>query len=351
MMSTADAPIDAHLIGTVPAAGSLDPLPGARLSARTDGGLEIHDRDAFLSGTRSPTQSLPLPPHAKATPLPDGGLVVAEGTGIRALDPDGTTRWKVSHAPWHGGRWDPRPPGAPAVSPDGGLVSVVVPTLATEDAPAVLVYDDPPKHGYARDTLLLLDAASGAVRARRPIGAVASDITQRWHPDSSMLALSCWTAWYSWSTWWIEPRHDGLHIRGGTMMREVIDFLPGTSRALTLRRAEGIAFNDDRDELASHDVTTDEQVVLFDLAQVALDPDNDEFTGAFLLDAAHLVVTGQVYFPGRPAAVRHWLWDAVTLHPLGRLRYPVPVGGDVTPLGDGTWLTRDGGRLHHWALP
>ncbi|WP_262370911.1 hypothetical protein [Streptomyces sp. WAC01526] len=40
----------------------------------------------------------------------------------------------------------------------------------------------------------------------------------------------------------------------------------------------------------------------------------------------------------------------MTLQPLGRLRYPGSVSKDVTPLGDGTWLTRDGGQLHHWAL-
>jgi hypothetical protein len=49
--------------------------------------------------------------------------------------------------------------------------------------------------------------------------------------------------------------------------------------------------------------------------------------------------------------VRHWLCDVITLLLLDRIRYPVPVGAEVTPLSDGSWLTRDGGRLHHWALP
>jgi hypothetical protein len=239
----------------------------------------------------------------------------------------------------------------PAVSPDGALVSVVVPTLAADGTPAALVQDDPPRHRYARDTLLLLDAVSGRIRARRPVGSIASDVTQRWHPDGSVLALSFWTAWYSWSTWWIEPRHDGLHIRGSTAMREVVDFLPGSSRALTLRRAEGIAHNDDRDELASHEVTADVPVALLDLGELAVDADKDEFADAFLLDAAHVLVTGRVYLPGRPVTVRHWVCSAVTLRPLGRVRYPVPVGTDVTTLGDGSWLTRNGARLHHWALP
>lgn len=351
MTSTAEIPIDATLIGTVPATGSVTPLSGDRLVVRTDERLEIHDAETFLSGISAPTQSLRLPPYAAATPLPGGGLVVAEGSRIRVVGPDGATRWELRHARWHGGHRDPRPPGPPAVSPDGSLVSVLVPTLATGERAAILVQDVSPRHRYARDTLLLLDAASGDVRARRPIGAVASDVTQRWHPDGSLLALSCWTAWYSWSTWWIEPRHDGLHIRGGTTMREVIGFLPAASRVLTIRRAEGIAYNDDRDELASHDVGADDPAGLFDLGELAVDRDNDEFAGAYLIDGTNVLVTGRIYLPGRPVSVRHWLCDAVTLRPRGRLRYPVAVGGDVTPLGDGTWLTRDRTRLHRWALP
>ncbi|MGI5400098.1 hypothetical protein ACQEVG_11695 [Streptomyces sp. CA-135486] len=351
MTSTSETPIDATLIGTVPATGSVTPLAEGRLAVRTDERLEIHDAESFLSGTLAPTRSVRLPPHSAAVPLPGGALVVAEATRVRALGPDGATRWELLHARWHGGHRDARPPGPPAVSPDGRLISVIVPTLATAERSTVLISDKPPRHRYARDTLLLLDAASGDVRARRPIAAISSDVTQRWHPEGSLLALSCWTAWYSWSTWWIEPRHDGLHIRGGTSMREVIDFLPDASRVLTLRRAEGIAFNDDRDELASHEVTADDPSDLFDLRELAVDRDHDEIAGAYLIDAARILVTGRIYLPGRPVAVRHWLCDALTLRPLGRVRYPVAVGGDATPLGDGTWLTRDRERLHRWALP
>ncbi|MGW1491000.1 hypothetical protein [Streptomyces sp. NPDC002402] len=351
MMSTAESPIDATLLGTAPAAGSVTPLVDGRLSVRTDEGLELHDADTFLSGTLAPTRSLRLPPYCAAAPLPGGSAVVAEGSRIRALGPDGATRWELSHARWHGAHRDPRPPGRPAVSPDGALVSVLVPTPTRDERAAILICDNPPRHRYGRDTLLLLDAATGDIRARRPIGAVSSDVTQRWHPDGSLLALSCWTAWYSWSTWWIEPRKDGLHIRGGTTMREVIDFLPDQGRVLTLRRAEGIAHNDDRDELASHDVAADDPAGLFDLGELAADRDNDEVAGAFLIDADHVLVTGRIYLPGRPVSIRHWLCDTATLRPLGRLRYPVAVGGDVTPLGDGSWLTRDRERLHHWALP
>ncbi|MFF3324317.1 hypothetical protein [Streptomyces sp. NPDC002889] len=345
MESAAATPIDAVLLGTVSAPGSVEPLAQGQLAVRHGDRLELHDRAAFLDGA-SPSllHARLLPPYARAAPLPDGTVVLAEGTRIRALDPGGRTRWEVPHPPWRHAPREPRPPGTPAVSPDGRLVCALVPTLAAGVDERLY---------YTRDTLLLLDAASGDVRARRPVGAISSDVTQRWHPDGSLLAVSCWTARYSWSTWWIEPRHDGLHIRGGTTMHEIVGFLPGTTRALTLRRAEGIAHNDDRDELASHEATADEQTAVLNLSDLATDPRSDEFDAAFLLDSAHVLVSGRIHRRGRPPATRHWLCDALTLRPLGRLRYPAPVGRHATPLGDGTWLTRhgQGERLHHWALP
>ncbi|WP_406473142.1 hypothetical protein [Streptomyces platensis] len=136
------------------------------------------------------------------------------------MDADGSTRWTLPHDPWHGGDRAPRAPGFPAVAPDGTLVSVLAPTLVDDDSRAVLVYDEP-RVRYGADTLLLLDTASGAIRARRPVASVASGVTQHWQPEGAMLVLSCWTAWASWSTWWIDPHTDDLALRGGTRMREV----------------------------------------------------------------------------------------------------------------------------------
>ncbi|MFK0257933.1 hypothetical protein [Streptomyces sp. NPDC090445] len=42
--------------------------------------------------------------------------------------------------------------------------------------------------------------------------------------------------------------------------------------------------------------------------------------------------------------------ERIDVVPLGRLDYPGPVGEEVTVLGDGTWLTHDGDRLHRWSL-
>ncbi|MGA5267444.1 hypothetical protein [Streptomyces lydicamycinicus] len=126
--------------------------------------------------------------------------------------------------------------------------------------------------------------------------------------------------------------------------------LPASDRVLTIRRAESMAYQDDRDELALHEATTGEQIALFDLEEIAVDPDYDEFDDAYVLDSGHVLVTGKLKPQGRTPGICHWLFKAATLQPLGRLRYPVPVSEDVTPLGDGAWLTRHGEQLHHWAL-
>ncbi|MER5770529.1 hypothetical protein [Streptomyces sp. NPDC001985] len=346
MTSTAETPIDAALVGTVRASGSVTPLAEGRLAVTDDRLLEIHDAKTFLSGALTPVHTLALPARSTAAAL-DDGAIICEAAGIRRVTAAGATRWELPHAPWHGPHHDPRPPGPPAPHPGGAVVSALVPALAGG-------MEDGGRERYTHDTLLLLDTDTGRIRARRPIGRTSSVATQRWHPDGELLALSSWTTWYSWSSWWIEPRRDGLHIRGGTTMREIIDFLPGPvgdpPRPLTLRRAEGIAANDDRNELASHDVATDEPLALYDLSRITGDRADDEFDGAFLLDGDHLLVTGRIHPPGRPAVTRHWLCDARTLQPLGRIRYPAPVGW-VTPLLDGTWLTRTPSGHHHWSLP
>ena len=235
------------------------------------------------------------------------------------------------------------------MAPDSTLVSVLAPTLVDDDSRAVPVYDEP-RVRYGADMLLLLDTASGAIRARRPVASVASGVSQHWQRDGATLVLSCWTAWASWSTWWIDPHTDDMALRGGARMREVSGSLPASDRVLTIRRAESMAYQDDRDELALHEATTGEQVAQFDLEELAADPDYDEFDDAYVLDSGHVLVTGKLNPQGRTPEICHWLFQAATLQPLGRLHYPAPVGMDVTPLGDGTWLTRHDGQLHHWAL-
>lgn len=349
MHSTEDALIDALPLGTAPAPerGRVEAIAGGRLVVRTPGLVEVHDREDFLAGrTADPRAALRTREPERAVPLPDGGFVVAGVSSVRALGADGEPRWELAHDRWHGAD---RAHSVPAVSPDGRLVSVVVPTLEPEKEKAALVYDLEPGRNYTWDELLLLDAASGAVLDRRQIRSLASAAVASWGPDGDAVVVSCWTAWQSWSTWWAEPHADGLRMAGGTWMHAPAGFLPG-GRMLTQRYAEYLFPDDDRDELAVYDLRSGEQTALTDLRELAVDPENDEFHSAEVLDGRHVVVPGRVHPAQGVAELRHWLLDAATLRPLGRLNYPVPVGEDVTALGDGTWLTRDGDRLHRWGL-
>ncbi|WP_405942973.1 hypothetical protein [Streptomyces sp. NBC_00207] len=347
MNDTGDERIDVVPLGTTRAPGTVEAVAGGRLLVRTPGLVEVHDREDFLTGaTTGATAALRTEEHERAVPTPDGGFVVAGVASVRALGPDGGPRWELPHAPSHG---TARAHSTPAVSPDGRLVSVVVPTLEPDKEKAALVYDLEPDRNYTWDDLLLLDTATGKVLGRRQIRSLASAAVQSWRPDGGILVVSCWTAWQSWSTWWAEPRADDLRILGGTWMRALAGFLPG-SRILTQRYAEHLFPDDDRDELAAYDLGTGEQVALLDLSELAVDPENDEFSSAEVLNGRHVLVPGRVHPAGGAPQTRHWLLDADTLRPLGRLDYPAPVGEDVTVLGDGTWLTHDGERLHRWSL-
>ncbi|AWT47156.1 hypothetical protein DMT42_36175 [Streptomyces actuosus] len=349
-MNTAeDALIDVVPLGTapVPERGRVEALAGGRLVVRAPGLVEVHDREDFLAGRAAGARAALLTREPeRAVPTPDGGFVVAGVSSVRALDADGGTRWELAHDRWHGAD---RAHSVPAVSPDGRLVSVVVPRLEPEKEKAALVYDLEPGRNYTWDELLLLDAATGAVLGRRQIRSLASAAVACWGPDGDAVVVSCWTAWQSWSTWWAEPRADGPHLVGATWMHALAGFLPG-GRMLTQRYAEYLFPDDDRDELAVYDLRSGEQAALVDLRELAVDPENDEFLSAEVLDGRHVLVPGRVHPAAGVAELRHWLLDAETLRPLGRVNYPVPVGEDVTALGDGTWLTRDGDRLHRWAL-
>ena len=118
------------------------PRGGLRDTARRRGGspsertkrLEIHDAEHLPLRHPRPTRSLRLPPYCAAAPLPGGAVVVAEGSRIRALGPDGSHPLGAAARPLARRHTaTPGRPARPAVSPDGRLVSVVVPTLATAE--------------------------------------------------------------------------------------------------------------------------------------------------------------------------------------------------------------------------
>ncbi|GAA0682381.1 hypothetical protein GCM10010193_40170 [Kitasatospora atroaurantiaca] len=83
----------------------------------------------------------------------------------------------------------------------------------------------------------------------------------------------------------------------------------------------------------------------------AVGPEPDWNSAAFV--DARTIVAGVEDFLHGDGRTEHWLLDARTLHPLGRIDYPHPVGEHVVGLGDGTWLTTDpdDATLRRWTAP
>ncbi|CAL9313602.1 hypothetical protein [Streptomyces sp. SudanB25_2051] len=353
MRETGDIRIDAVPMGAVDVDGDVRATAGGRIGVWTDERVDVYEREAFLAGPCEPVASWAPPTGARVEPAADGGFVVAEPSRVRAVTADGATRWELPHDPWHGGHRPPRAPGAPAPSPCGRFVAAAVPTLLPDEdrARAILVYDDPPRYGYGQDRLLLLDARTGAVLAERPVAAVSGAVDLEWRADGELLAASFWTAWYSWAGYWMEPAPDALRVLGaGGDRHQVVAFVPGSSRVVTMRRAEFMSLDDERYELALYDAGDPSPRAGLDLDDLSWDTENDEFSHVYALDGRHLLLTAD-WTPrgGRPERT-HWLLAADTLRRLGRLRYPCGAGDRVVPLGDGTWLTPHAGRVRRWRL-
>lgn len=323
---------------------------------------EVHERESLLSGAgflsrrSQPLSSLELSSISVGA-APDGTFVASEGTTVWCVAPDGSRRWQLADdvrpaaAEWF------RVRGKPSVSPDGSQVAVVVSMPVTEDdepsEPASFVYDGPRPEGASTDVLLLLDTASGEVLARQEAALNSVDARFVWHPAGGLLAASCWGLWQSWTTHWFEADGSGLRRLGGMTMGEAGAFVPGSSRLLTVRRAENFALDDDVNELASYDPRTSERLALVDHEKLLVAPDSPGHTDVHPLDSQRVILeSSRLHEGGKHWETVHWLLDAHSLRPLGRLRYPggsVPSG--VKALGDGTWLTRLRGSLvRHWAL-
>ncbi len=352
-------PIDVRLLRTIDApVGLVRGQPGVqwssggqRVVAPTAERFEVYDRAALLAGRVEAVQCLPRPALDTAAVTPDGATVVVAGQrAVRAVAPDGSTRWELAHDPWHGDRI----PGPPAVSPDGRQVAVVIPVRQTDPAePPVLTYDGE-RGGYVSDRWLLLDAGTGDVLARERIRAISTKVTQRWHADGRYLVLSCATDWWSWSTYRIEIRPGAVAVRPCLPWREVTDLLDAT-RVLSVRRAEYTAGpDDDQTDVAVHRFPGGDRLALLDHTALGLDLGFDELRDARQLDDDRIMVSAEI--AGATTTARHWLCHAATLQPLGHLRYPTRVSSALAPLPDGTWLTEDGTwttagtRLQHWAL-
>ncbi|WP_030194954.1 hypothetical protein [Streptomyces sp. NRRL S-87] len=330
-------------------------MDGERFLLRRGPRLEVHRRDTFLAlGAVRPLSRVDLPSVTGGAATPDGGFVLSGEFRVWCVAPDGRTRWELSDGIWPDGVRGDRVRGDVTVSPDGSLAAVVKSTLVTgPSVPAARVDDGPPERRYGPDVLLLLDTATGDVLGRQPLDVPALLTAQHvWHPDGSRLAVSCWDFWDSWITHWLTADGDGLRVLGGATLEEATAFVPGSARLLTMRRAEGFGGSQETNELASYDTDTSERLAVHDVGDLLAGWANPSGTRPYVLDAERLILSVDPGDGVEDRRSRHWLCDANTLRPLGLLDYSEHPGAGhaVTPLGDGTWLTRRGRRVDRWAL-
>lgn len=288
--------------------------------------LEVYRREGFLAlGAVQPVAVVELPGAACGAVVPGGGFVLGGEFRVWCVAADGAVRWELSG----GGRVR----GDVSVSPDGSVAAVVKSAVDGGDGP---------------DELLILDTATGGVVGRQeldvPVMLTAHHV---WHPDGSRLAVSCWDFWDSWITYWVTS---GGEVLGRVTLEEAAGFVPGSTRLLTVRRAEG--FGAEADELAVYDGDTGGRLAGYEVGGLLGGWADPSRTQPYLLDAERLVLSVGARDGVTGRRGEHWLCEVETLRPLGLLDYPEEVGGGdvVVPLGDGSWLTRRGRRIDRWTL-
>ncbi|MFJ5551164.1 hypothetical protein [Streptomyces sp. NPDC093225] len=330
-------------------------MDGERFLLSRGSRMEVHRRDTFFAlGAVRPLSEVELPSMVRGAVTPDGGFVLCGEFRVWCVAPDGSTRWELPDGIWPDGVRGDRVRGDVTVSPDGSLAAVVKSTLVIDPAvPAVRGGDGLPEPRYGPDVLLLLDTATGDVLGRQPLDVPALLTAHHvWHPDGSRLAVSCWDFWDSWITHWLTVGGDGLRVLGGATLEEATAFVPGSTRLLTMRRAEGFGGSRESNELASYDTDTSERLAVQDVGDLLAGWADPSGARPYVLDAERLILSVNPRDGEEDTRSRHWLCDAHTLRPLGLLDYSEHPGAGhpVTPLEDGTWLTRRGRRVDRWAL-
>ncbi|MFI5533017.1 hypothetical protein ACIA8O_31215 [Kitasatospora sp. NPDC051853] len=299
-------------------------------------------REAVLARVPNPWPGHRLPAGAATE---GGDLVVLPGhRSVRALEADGRTRWEHRHGcradgphrhegeePCSGRSWH----GSCGMSPDGTVVwAHVLPDLDHSDPDA-----------DSHEEWLVLDATDGAVLGRARIEGGSQGSHHLPHPDDGLMLLATGQGQDG------SPAYLGHWDGTALTVRELGDGF----RIPTSVHPSGRAF-----------LSTPHSGGPLHLHRL---PDGTALTGRHADDLStgpghrprwdyvagfvdpHTVVAGTYDLPRHDDTRRHWLLDALTLRPLGRIDYPVPVAGHPVGLGDGSWVTAaaDGTALHRWS--
>ncbi|MEU0405853.1 hypothetical protein ABZ318_37770 [Streptomyces sp. NPDC006197] len=256
------------------------------------------------------------------SPLPDGALAVSGREAVTVHEADGTVRWEHRHRDW---QHSLDASGACTPDPAGRVL------LATMAGPLG------PGRSYAGDICRALDLTTGEVLAEHVLPSFSATYAFQQFPDACpevLLTASmgqdgtlCLLVTYTAA---------GLDVRAAGTAEEPYVGLGGDGALVSQDVGGGYLC---RTQDGAADVIIEASEIL---------PEDWVFVGytpGFVDDKRILVVAAEEQWAEEGI---HLLLDAHTLRPLAELDYPQTPGVAAVPLGDGTWLTHDGGTVRRW---
>jgi hypothetical protein len=323
------------------------------VTVRADRALIAYDLDRLLSGDTAPAATFPAPWPRNASGVdavsPDLDVAVFAGPhALQAVEPGGTVRWELRHACWTGSCKEMHEAYAEYAGdrdhryPDGGSAWIGADTSicwAHVRGPLQSEDDDSP------ESWLVVDLATGKVRARVATETYAAGSHHIPHPDPATMGLSVGEGQDGspmlWATW----NGNDLTVTRLGDDRILVAAGPDDRTFLTVTHAR-------RQELNFHHLPAGELTGTMFADQLTANPalrwDFDYGT----VNADTLVASTSQHGHGE-TDIAHWLIDPRQLTARGPLRYPTQVRSDPQGLRDNTWLTTGPGRfdLTVWRLP
>jgi hypothetical protein len=280
------------------------------ISRRNRDGVEVLDTDL------NPVRTFPVPDWAFSWHVSSArdGLVYAGAEDVVRLGPDGSEQWRFALGPL-GPQGEPKTADA-TFSADDSLVWVYAPNFMTGRA--------------GTDEWIVLDAATGEPRSRRPVPAVGEGGNQFPLSDGRMMLD-------------VGEGQDGSQIFLASVDGEVHDFgwgnrvlvdvSPGQRQFMTIDHEE-------QQNVSLHALPGGEVLFRLEVADFGEDPEVGviEWAGGYLDEDTAIVV---LYGEDEEIWWRHYRVDTRTGEVLGDLGIVTIDETDLRPLGDGTYLITD----------
>ncbi|MGK5553742.1 hypothetical protein ACSNOI_19185 [Actinomadura kijaniata] len=318
-------------------------LEGRRVLLVDGDVLAVYDLEELFRGRAEPAAAFPFPwpgwTRGGHSVSPDGAFAVLSGQrSVRAVTAGGGTLWEHRHPCWDAEDGHPHADDA-QVCPgtESGFCRI------TADGSAVWAHVPHGGDEAEGEEWLVLDAGTGTVLARAALDTVASGSEHLAHPDGLHMGLSVGEGEDRAPVFW--GRWDGVELT----VRLLDD-----GRYLADARADAfLTVAHEGDDIVLHRFPDGGGTARLPAGTVPPHaPGAHPYWdfGCGHVDADHVIASTAGCDRGL-GPERHWLLDAATLI---RRSDPVAYPGDVTgpprPLGDGTWLTWNDGRLLRWEI-